>query len=301
MFATPDHMWFGANTDQVSFLGIGEWLIAMNDVPNLHINPVLEARYERAVRMVAQRGWTYGQHMINHNQQTVHLDVWERVNDDFPIAELRWMLAHGYHISEENIMRAKALGVGIGAHSTPYHAGTRPAGSPGNPPFRTIIDSGIPVGGGSDASRLGVMNPWLNIYYMITGKNKGGELINADQTITREEAIRLWTRNQGWFTFEEGRLGLLAPGSFADIVVLTDDIFDSARVSDDDIREVESVLTIVGGRIIHDTGVVEEAEPGRRYRGAGRGDGGGCNAGMGAGMLALITVLWIGLRARVKK
>ena len=242
---TLDHVWKEFGNDQVKVVGVGEWLIAMSLQPK---SPLPEF-YEDAVRMVAQRGWIYDQHMINLSQQKAHLDIWEKVNKDIPLANLHWMLAHAYGIDQETILRTKALGVGIGAHSTAYYGG-KPAVN-GNPPFRMIIDSGIQVGGGSDGARIGVMNPWLSIYYMVTGKNCGGDLINPGQTISREEAIRLWTANQGWFTKEEDKLGSLEAGKFADIAVLSDDVFDQSKVSDEDIRNLRSVLTIVGGNIVH--------------------------------------------------
>ena len=90
------------------------------------------------------------------------------------------------------------------------------------------------------------------IYYMVTGKNSDGEMINPGQTITRYEALRLWTATQGWFSKEEDKLGSIEVGKLADLVVLSDDYLDTGAVSDDDIRHLSSVLTIVGGRIVHD-------------------------------------------------
>jgi len=237
--------WTNFGNDQVKVIGLGEWLIAMKLQP---MSP-LPSFYEDAVRMVAERGWLYQQHMINLNQQKTHLSIWEKVNKDIPITNLHWSIDHGYGIDKETIIRAKELGLGIGAHSTAYYAGRKVDN--GNPPFRTIIDSGIQVGGGSDAARIGVMNPWLNIYYMITGKNCAGDLINPGQTISRDEAIRLWTTNQSWFSKELGKYGVLEVGSFADIVVLNANFFDTSKVSDDDIRNLGSVLTMVGGNIVH--------------------------------------------------
>ncbi len=242
---TLDHVWKEFGNDQLKVIGAGEWLVGIT----LHSQIPLPSFYEDAVRMVAQRGWVYDQHMINKAQADAHLDIWEKVNKDIPIADLHWKIAHGNGMDPELIARAKALGVGVGAHSWTYLGG-KPTGT-GNPPFRTLIDSGIQVGGGSDGARIGVMNPWLNIYYMVTGKNCGGDLINPGQTISREEAIRLWTANQGWFTKEEDKLGSLEVGKFADIAVLSEDFFDQNKVSDQDIRNLKSVLTIVGGKIIH--------------------------------------------------
>jgi hypothetical protein len=78
-----------------------------------------------------------------------------------------------------------------------------------------------------------------------------GELINAGQTLPREQALALYTQANGWFLGEEDVLGTLEPGKYADLVVLSDDYFDAAAVSDEAIRDLHSVLTIVGGEIVH--------------------------------------------------
>jgi hypothetical protein len=90
------------------------------------------------------------------------------------------------------------------------------------------------------------------IYYMVTGKNAAGELINPGQTLTRMEALRLYTANNGWFLREEDRLGSIEPGKLADIVVLSDDFLDPAEVPDEAIKRVKSALTVVGGQVVYD-------------------------------------------------
>jgi predicted amidohydrolase YtcJ len=114
-----------------------------------------------------------------------------------------------------------------------------------------IVDSGIHVGAGSDSAQISPLDPWLNIYYMVTGKNSSGVLINAGQTLGREEAVRLWTRENGWFSKEERDLGSIEAGKLADLVVLSADYFDQRKVPDEAIKTLSSVLTIVQGRIVH--------------------------------------------------
>jgi predicted amidohydrolase YtcJ len=118
--------------------------------------------------------------------------------------------------------------------------------------MRMIVDSGIHVGAGSDAAQISTLDPWLMIYYMVTGKNAAGELINAGQTLTRMEALRLYTADNGWFLREEDRLGSIEPGKLADIVVLSDDFLDPAKVPDEAIKRVKSALTVVGGQVVYD-------------------------------------------------
>jgi predicted amidohydrolase YtcJ len=107
------------------------------------------------------------------------------------------------------------------------------------------------VGAGSDSAQISTLNPWNMISYMVTGKASDGSLINAGQQLTRMEALRLYTAENGWFTHEEQLLGTIEPGKLADVVVLSNDYFDAAKVPDDAIRTLTSVLTVVDGKVIH--------------------------------------------------
>ena len=116
------------------------------------------------------------------------------------------------------------------------------------------------MGGGSDAARVSVMNPWVMLYYAVTGRNYAGETINPGQTLSREEILRIWTVPQGWFCKEEKNMGGIAVGKYGDLAVLSDDYFDERAVSDEDIRFITSVLTVVGGRVVHDSGLLPVGE-----------------------------------------
>jgi predicted amidohydrolase YtcJ len=142
--------------------------------------------------------------------------------------------------------RFKAIGAGIAVHPFQFLASGR-----GGPPLRMIVDSGVRVGAGSDSAQISTLNPWNIIYYMVTGKGSNGTLINEGQQLTRMEAIRLYTVQNGWFLKEEDRLGSIEPGKLADLVVLSEDYFDSAKVPDEAIRRLRSVLTVVDGRVVH--------------------------------------------------
>ena len=119
------------------------------------------------------------------------------------------------------------------------------------------MDSGIHVGAGSDSAQNAPLNPWLIIYYMVTGKRLDGLLINAGQTLTRLEALRLYTAANGWFSKEEDKLGSIEVGKYGDLVVLSDDYLNPAKVSDEGIKRLSSVLTIVGGKIVYDAGFLK--------------------------------------------
>jgi len=131
------------------------------------------------------------------------------------------------------------------------------------PPFRKILDNlvhngkTIHVGVGSDAAQRGPINPWQNIYYIVSGRDVTGELVNDGQQATRQEAIWMYTAANGWFSREEDVLGSIEVGKFGDLVVLNNNFFDEDEVSEEGIKDIASVLTMVGGRIVHDTGVLD--------------------------------------------
>ena len=119
------------------------------------------------------------------------------------------------------------------------------------PPIRKMLELGIPVGAGTDATRVASYNPWVSLYWMVTGKTVGGVSMYPDNNrLSREEALRLYTQGSSWFSSESGKKGAIAAGQLADLVALTDDYFS---VPEEKVKGIESVLTIVGGKIVHAT------------------------------------------------
>ena len=115
-----------------------------------------------------------------------------------------------------------------------------------------MLELGIPVGAGTDATRVASYNPWVSLYWMVTGKTVGGvSLYSEKNRLSREEALRLYTQGSSWFSSESGKKGAIAAGQLADLAVLTDDYFN---VPEEQIKSIESVLTVVGGKIVHATG-----------------------------------------------
>ncbi len=206
--------------------------------------------YPTAVRKAAERGWIYSQHTLSTNEDNLAITAWEQLNSQIPIAPLHWSIAHAVTITPQNVQRLKALGAGLALHGFRYLAGTPTANGP---PYRMIVDSGVQVGAGSDSAQISTLNPWLMLYYMTTGKNSTGVLINGGQTVNREEALRLYTAANGWFSKEEDKIGSIEEGKFGDVVVLSDDYF---TVSDDALKKLGSILTVVGGKITYDAGVL---------------------------------------------
>src|SRR5262245_41407401 len=239
-----DNQMFDLGDDMVKTTGVGEHIV---DWPLEGAVPLGE-QYYQSVRLVAQRGWQMMEHSFDEANHAARADVWERVSREFPITKLRWSIDHVNTIEPKTLNRMKALGVGIRAHGWRFLAGT--PGQAG-PPYRMLLDSGIPVGTGMDGAQAAPINPWLNVYYMVTGKNVRGELINDGQQITRQEAVWLYTAGNGWFSREENTLGSIEAGRLADLVVLNADVFDAKAVPDEEIRRVHSVLTLIGGKVVH--------------------------------------------------
>lgn len=214
--------------------------------------------YEAAARLVAQKGWAYSQHTEGIEDERRFTDVWEQINKQVPLAPLRWALGRVPGIDLPTVERLKAMGVGVIAAGSRYTAGTPPrTAAKYIPPFRMLVDSGIHVGYGSDGGTVSPLDPWLHMYYMVTGKNNAGQRVVAPgQTLTRMQALRMYTANQPWFTKEEQQLGSIEVGKLADLVVLSDDFLDPKRVPDSAIKRITSVLTIVGGKVVYDNGVV---------------------------------------------
>jgi hypothetical protein len=160
------------------------------------------------------------------------------------------VLAHVPVITPDYLQKLKSLGGGVNVLG-----GWRwlSGDSINNgPPFRDILASGIPVGMSSDGMQISTMSPWINLYYVVTGKNARGDLINAGQTLGRNDAIRLYTANNGWFLQAEDKLGIIEEGKLADLVVLSADYFNEYAVPDESIKDLRSVLTVVGGKVVYD-------------------------------------------------
>jgi predicted amidohydrolase YtcJ len=243
--------------DMVRVLGIGEFTGG-------GLFPVGDA-WRNGTKLVALARWRNENHTLGFNvggvpDWKIIIDGWQSVHNEIVadaslglpdgIANLRWVLAHVPFIDTEYLNKLKALGGGISlVGGWRYISGT----ATGNgPPFRLIVDSGIRAGMSSDGMQISPMNPWLGMYYAVTGRNARGDLINDKQQITRKEVLRLYTAENDWFLNLDGRIGTVEEGSFADLIVLSDDYFDSRKVSDEAIKDIHSVLTVVNGKVVHD-------------------------------------------------
>jgi len=253
----------GFGDDMLRFNGIGEnvtWGMYNNDSPT----EAQKQQYYEVAKWAASRGMTLTQHWSNDASVHHLLDVFERVNRDTPIAGLRWSIAHLNDGSVASFQRMKALGVGWLMQDAMYFGGdglirTRGAEiAKHTPPNKTAMNIGIHVGGGTDAHRVMSYNPFVSLQWMIDGKTVAGTPTrDADELPSREEALRLYTQGSAWFTHDDGRRGALTAGRLADLAVLTKDF---ASVPTDEIGGLESLLTMVGGRIVYAAGLFAALE-----------------------------------------
>jgi predicted amidohydrolase YtcJ len=219
---------------------IGEWAAPLGS----------GAVWREAQRLVAQAGWRNENSVgdIKGLQQVV--DAYEAVNKEFDITGLRWMVHHVPAVNTDLLTRLRALGCGVQMAAFRWVTSSDPKVVTG-PQFRTIVDHGIQAGIHGDGVHIAPLNPWPHIYFAVTGVNSFGAKVNGDQQITRDEALRLFTKGNSWFLRMEDKIGTIEPGKLADLVVLDRDYF---TVPEADIRKIRSVLTIVDGKIVHQVG-----------------------------------------------
>jgi len=252
--------------DMVKTGAIGEFIASGT-------NPALGSPFADAAKRVAAAGWRAEVHSLGRrttNNPSAPADfefeimAFEAANGDFPgiVRERRWVIAHVPGITQEWIDRLQAIGGNLSLTGWQYLAGNPTASTVApyaGPPFRMIVDSGKRPGGihagmSSDGMQIAPMNPWLHMYYATTGINARKVLINPNQQISREEALSLYTRENGWFLREEDQLGTIESGKLADLVVLNSDYF---TVPNEDLKKIRSVLTVVGGNVVYDGGVLD--------------------------------------------
>ena len=215
----------------------------------------MEAELEGVVRLLAEHGWPFRLHATYDESITRILNVFERVHRDVPVDNLRWLLDHAETIGPRNIERVKALGGGIAVQHRMAYQGeyfVRRYGAEAaahTPPIRRMLEAGVPVGLGTDATRVASYNPWVALSWVVTGQTVGGRTIyQEDNRLDRETALRLFTRGSAWMSREDDVKGRIAEGQYADFAALSADYF---RVPDAEIRDIVSVLTVVDGRVVY--------------------------------------------------
>jgi predicted amidohydrolase YtcJ len=222
--------------------------------PRPEFGESMETELGAVVRLLADHGWPIRIHATYDESISRVLHVFELVFAETGY-RARWCIDHAETVTPRNLVRIRALGGGIAIQDRMAFAGELFAERYGAeaaktaPPLRQMLDAGLPVGAGTDATRVSSYNPWLSLYWMVTGKTVGGtELFSPANRLSREEALRLYTLGSAWFSGEECVKGKLAPGQYADFALLSADYF---TVPEEGIRSIESVLTVTGGDIVY--------------------------------------------------
>jgi len=226
--------------------------------PRPDLPPTMENDLEAVVRILVQNRWPWRLHATYDETIARALDVFEAVNRELPLAGLNWFFDHAETISERSIDRIAALGGGIALQHRMAYQGEYfverygAAAAAATPPVARILERGVPVSAGTDATRVASYNPWVSLAWLITGRTVGGlRLYPRHACLERETALRLWTEKVAWFSHEEGKKGRIAAGQLADLMVPDRDFFACAEA---EIADITSLLTVVGGTVVYGAG-----------------------------------------------
>jgi predicted amidohydrolase YtcJ len=261
----------GEGTDFYRMNGAGEMLtFSAADFedfrePRPDLSGTLEQELTPVVRLLAEHRWPFRLHATYDESINRFLNVFEAVNREAPFDGLRWFFDHAETISERNIERVKALGGGIAVQDRMAFQGEYfinrygKKAAESSPPVRQMLRMGIPVGAGTDATRVASYNPFVSLYWLVAGKTVGGTVLYSDTNcLDRAEALRRYTVGSAWFSGEEDQKGSIEVGKLADLAVLSADYFS---VPEEEIKRIESVLTIVGGKVAYAAGEFENLAP----------------------------------------
>jgi predicted amidohydrolase YtcJ len=261
----------GAGDDFYRMNGAGEMLVFsaadFEDFlePRPDLPTTLENELAQVVRLLVQNRWPFRLHATYDESIGRFLNVFEQVNREIPFNGLRWFFDHAETVTERSLERVRALGGGIAVQHRMAYQGEyfikrygRKAASH-SPPIAKMLQMGIPVGAGTDATRVASYNPWVSLYWMVTGTTVGGTaLYPEDNCLSRAEALKRYTQGSAWFSGEEAEKGSLASGQLADLAVLSADYFS---VPEEEIKQIEATLTIVGGKVVHATAEFADLAP----------------------------------------
>jgi hypothetical protein len=251
----------GSGDELLRYLGAGEVVFfPAHDVEGLDQRDISgeRGRLTEISRKLIDARWPLHIHAILDRSIGTILDAWQQLDREDDLAGLRFTITHADQIGEENLLRIREMRVGLTIQNGMAFRGQDSVATWGeervrsSPPLRTMLDLGIPLGAGTDGTVVSSYNPWACIWWMVSGESRDGSTARVEaQRLTRDEALRLYTRGSAWFSFEEDTRGNLRVGSDADLVVLSS---DPLTVPEHEIPSIESVITVVGGRIAHVSG-----------------------------------------------
>jgi predicted amidohydrolase YtcJ len=254
----------GQGNDIYKMNGAGEMLVFsaadFEDFlePRPDLQPVMEAELKNVIRLLVVNRWPFRLHATYDESICRFLNVFDEINHEVPFNGLRWFFDHAETISEQSMERVRALGGGIAIQDRMAFQGEYFVNRYGaeaaqrTPPITRMLNLGIPVGAGTDATRVSSYNPWMSLYWLVSGRTVGGlALYDEKNRLCRQTALRLYTEGSAWFSGDDGKKGRIAAGQLADLAVLSADYF---TIPEDEIKGIESLLTIMDGRIVHGSG-----------------------------------------------
>ncbi|OSZ58053.1 amidohydrolase [Streptomyces pharetrae CZA14] len=221
-----------------------------------------EAEFEKAVRLLMENGWGFRLHATYDETIRRDLAVFEKLAAEglFPAGN-RWLFDHAETVSPDSLDRVAALGGALSVQNRLSFQGEAfvrrygPGRAAEAPPIRAMLDRGLTVGAGTDAARVSSYNPWVALHWLVTGRTVGDLVVRPpDHRVDRSTALAMFTEAGARLTGEEGVKGVLRPGALGDLAVLSEDYF---TVPEADIAHIESLLTVVGGRIVYAAGEYE--------------------------------------------
>lgn len=260
---------YGQGDDFLRHNGAGEMLVFsaadFEDFlePRPDLPQTMEQELEPVVRHLVEQRWPFRLHATYDESISRMLDVFEKVDRDIPFNGLPWFFDHAETISPKNIERVRALGGGIAIQDRMAFQGEYFVERYGakaaemTPPIQRMLAEGIPVGAGTDATRVSSYNPWTSLYWMVSGKTVGGMELYP-QGLSRDTALELYTHGSAWFSSEQGKKGQIKVGQLADLVALSADYFS---VEEEAIKWIESLLTLVDGKVVHAAGDFAKLAP----------------------------------------
>ena len=235
--------------------------------PMLKDRPNWREEIKKVLELHAEKGWPFRIHATYGESISNILDVIEEVNRETngKLVSHRWLFDHAETANADELERVKALNGGISIQDRMAFAGEYFVQRYGadkakqTPPVKKMIELGLPVGAGTDGTRVASYNPWVSLYWLVTGKTVGGlQLSEASNLLSREEALHLYTQGSAWVSNEETVKGTLENGMYADFAILSDDYF---KVPEAQIKNLKAVLTVLGGKIVYGSDAFSNLNP----------------------------------------
>ena len=242
----------------------GDYENFLAERPDITTRPNWRPQLLEVTQHLLQNRWPLRIHATYDESMNHILDVFEEAHalevakGRLGFAGIRWAFDHGETVKKPTLRRIRALGGGMAMQARMAYAGelflkrygrqaTRRA-----PPLRDVIDTGIPLGLGSDSTRVASYNPWVTLYWATTGKSVGGTPLHGpQQRLSRREALFHHTVGSAWFSQEEVLKGRIKPGQFADLAVLNAPYL---AVSNEDLRHIEADITVMNGKVVYGAG-----------------------------------------------